>query len=148
MTMSSQLHRYRLEVEDIGDVTVVHFTNKKLLDEQEVQITAEQLFSLVEELGRCKLILNFRNVEYISSALLGKLITLNKKAIQRGGRVVFCGIDPQIYEVFEICGLNRLFDIQRDDDPDDGLAGALSRLIPPKPSDGRGARLQPPSKQE
>jgi len=52
---------------------------KKILDEQNIQIIGEQLFSLIDELGRKKILLNFGNVEYMSSAALGKLITLNKK---------------------------------------------------------------------
>jgi anti-sigma B factor antagonist len=113
--MSSQPRRRRLEVEDIGDVTVVNFTDKKILDEQNIQIIGEQLFSLVDELGRRKLILNFSNVEYLSSAALGKFITLNKKVNSAGGRLVLCNIDPQIYEVFEITKLNKLFNIQKEE---------------------------------
>src|SRR5438034_11511047 len=105
----------RLEVEDIGDVTVVNFTDKKILDEQNIQLIGEQLFRLVDELGRRKPLLNFRNVEYLSSAALGKFITLNKKVNAAGGRLILCGIDPQIYEVFEITKLNKLFNIQKDE---------------------------------
>src|SRR5229473_243917 len=115
VTMTSQPRRRRLEVEDIGDVTVVNFTDRKILDEQNIQIIGEQLFSLVDELGRRKLLLNFGNVEYLSSAALAKLITLNKKLQQVGGRLVLCNIDPQIYEVFEITKLNKLFDIQAEE---------------------------------
>jgi anti-sigma B factor antagonist len=114
-SMSSQPRRRRLEVEDIGEVTVVNFTDKKILDEQNIQIIGEQLFSLVDELGRRKLILNFSNVEYLSSAALGKFITLNKKVNAAGGRLVLCNIDPQIYEVFEITKLNKLFNIQKEE---------------------------------
>src|SRR6202049_3870625 len=114
--MSSQPpRRRRLEVEDIGEVTVVTFTDKKLLDEQNIQVIGEQLFSLVDDLGRHKLLLNFSNVEYLSSAALGQLITLNKKVNAAGGRLVLCNIDPQIYEVFEITKLNKLFNIQKEE---------------------------------
>jgi anti-sigma B factor antagonist len=113
--MSSQSRRRRLEVEDINDVTVVNFTDKKILDEQNIQIIGEQLFSLIDELGRRKLVLNFSNVEYLSSAALGKFITLNKKVNAAGGRLVLCNIDPQIYEVFEITKLNKLFNIQKEE---------------------------------
>jgi len=113
--MSSQPRRRRLEVEDIGEVTVVNFTDKKILDEQNIQIIGEQLFSLIDEHGRRKLILNFSNVEYLSSAALGKFITLNKKVNAAGGRLVLCNIDPQIYEVFEITKLNKLFNIQKEE---------------------------------
>jgi len=113
--MSSQPRRQRLQVEDTGDVTVVHFTDKKILDEQNIQVIGEQLFSLVDELNRRKLLLNFGNVEYLSSAALGKLITLNKKVNAVNGKLVLCNIDPQIYEVFEITKLNKLFNIQKDE---------------------------------
>jgi anti-sigma B factor antagonist len=113
--MSAQPRRRRLEVEDIGDVTVVNFVDRKILDEQNIQIIGEQLFSLVDESGRRKVLLNFHNVEYLSSAALGKLITLNKKINAVGGKLVLCEIDPQIYEVFEITKLDKFFNIQKEE---------------------------------
>jgi anti-sigma B factor antagonist len=113
--MSSQPRRRRLEVEQIGDVTVVNFVDRKILDEQNIQIIGDQLFSLVDQDGLRKLLLNFGNVEYLSSAALGKLITLNKKLQGVGGRLVLCNIDPQIYEVFEITRLDKFFNIQKEE---------------------------------
>src|SRR6266851_6040836 len=113
--MSSQPRRRRLEAEDIGDVTVVSFMDRKILDEPNIQVIGEQLFSLVDESGRKKLLLNFGNVEYMSSAALGKLITLNKKLQAAGGRLILCNIDPQIYEVFEITKLDKFFNIQKEE---------------------------------
>lgn len=113
--MSAQPRRRRLEVEDIGDVTVVNFVDKKILDEPNILAIGEQLFSLVEEVGRRKLLLNFSNVEYLSSAALGKLITLHKKLQQAGGKLVLCNIDAQIFEVFEITRLDKFFNIKRDE---------------------------------
>ena len=113
--MSTQPRRRRLEVEDIGDVTVVNFVDRKILDEQNIQIIGEQLFSLVDEMGRRKLLLNFNNVEYLSSAALGKLITLNKKIQAAGGRMLMCNIAPQIYEVFEITKLDKFFKVVKDE---------------------------------
>jgi anti-sigma B factor antagonist len=113
--MSSQPRRRRLEVEDIGDVTVINFVDRKILDEQNIQIIGEQLFGLVDQEGRRKLLLNFGNVEYLSSAALGKLITLNKKLQAAGGRLILANIDPQIHEVFEITKLDKFFNIQKDE---------------------------------
>ena len=70
--------------------------------------------TLVRE-GLRKLLLNFGNVEYLSSAALGKLITLNKKLQAVGGRLILCNIDPQIYEVFEITKLDKFFNIQKEE---------------------------------
>ena len=113
--MSSQPKRRRLEVEDYGEITVVNFIDKKILDEQNIQKIGEDLFSLVDELGRKKVLLNFSNVEYLSSAALGKFITLNKKVTNAGGKLVMCNINDDIFEVFEITKLNKLFNIQKDE---------------------------------
>ena len=113
--MSTQPRRRRLEVEDIGDVTVINFVDRKILDEQNIQVIGEQLFGLVDQEGKRKLLLNFGNVEYLSSAALGKLITLNKKLQGAGGRLILCNIDPQIYEVFEITKLDKFFNIQKEE---------------------------------
>ena len=113
--MSSLSRRRRLEIEDIGEVTTVSFTDREILDEQQVQAMGEKLFSLAEELGRKKLLLNFRNVKYMSSAALGKLITLRRKVQTAGGQLVLCGIDPQIHEVFTITQLDKQFVIRCDE---------------------------------
>ena len=113
--MTPQPRRRRLEVEDIGDVTVVNFVDKKILDEPAIQVIGEQLFSLVDESGRRKLLLNFHNVDFLSSAALGKLITLNKKLQALGGKLVLCEISPTIYEVFEITKLDKFFTIQKEE---------------------------------
>jgi anti-anti-sigma factor len=112
--------RRRLEIQEIGEVTVVRFVDRKILDESNIQELGQELFQLVEEENRKNLLLDFSNVEFLSSAALGKLITLDKKVKLHGGRLKLSGIRPQIYEVFAITKLNKLFDIK------DGEADALA----------------------
>jgi anti-sigma B factor antagonist len=113
--MSTQPRRRRLECEEIGDVTVVNFVDRKILDEQNIQKIGEDLFKLVDEEGRRKILLNFSNVEYLSSAALGKLITLNRKVQTAKGKLILCAIAPQIYEVFEITRLHQVFKIEKEE---------------------------------
>lgn len=108
--MSTGGHR-RLDIEDLGDVTIARFIDKKILDETNIQIIGNQLFGLVDEDGRQKIVLDFSNVEYLSSAALGKLITLDKKVKAAKGKLRLCSIRPDIYEVFAITKLNKLFTI-------------------------------------
>ncbi|MFK7777436.1 MAG: STAS domain-containing protein [Gimesia sp.] len=103
-------HR-RVDIEEVADVTVAKFIDKKILDEGNIQIIGTQLFGLVDEDGRKKILLDFSNVEYLSSAALGKLITLDKKVKKAKGKLKLCSIRPDIYEVFAITRLNQLFDI-------------------------------------
>jgi len=113
--MTQQPRRRRLEVEDIGDIAVVNFIDKKILDEQNIQMIGEDLFRLVDELGRRKILLNFTNVEFLSSAALGKLITLNRKLQNVRGKLILCGISKEIREVFEITKLDKLFTIHKEE---------------------------------
>jgi anti-sigma B factor antagonist len=117
--MSTQPRQRRLNKEHIDDVTVINFVDKKILDEQNIQTIGEQLTTLVEEENTqrdCKkFLLNFGNVEYLSSAALGKLIALNKKIKGLGGRLMLCNIHPDIREVFEITRLSTFITIQEDE---------------------------------
>jgi anti-sigma B factor antagonist len=108
-----------VEINDEGDVTVVRFLDSKILDETNIAQIGERLFRLVDNDGKKKLVLDFENVEYLSSAALGKLITLDKKAKAQAGRMRLCNIKPGIYEVFAITRLNKVFDIR--DSKEDAL---------------------------
>ena len=120
-TMKMSTGQRRIVVEEIGEVTVASFTDKKILDEANIQVIGDQLFNIVDEDGKTKVVLDFTNVEYLSSAALGKLITLDKKVKAARGKLRLCCIRPEILEVFEITRLNKLFEIC--DSQDDALAG-------------------------
>ena len=105
-----------LKVTQVGDVSVVNFLAKRILDEPTIQAIAEQLFSLVEQDGKTKLLLNFSGVEYMSSAALGKLINLHKKLTALKGKLAMCNVIPQIFEVFAITKLDKIFKIFPDED--------------------------------
>jgi|TARA_B110001454_G_C12431988_1_gene313975 anti-sigma B factor antagonist len=104
----------RIDVSDVGDVSVVQFRDRKILDESNIQEMGQELFELVDQ-NRSKVLLNFMNVEFLSSAALGKLITLDKKIKTATGQLKLSNIRPEIYEVFAITRLNKLFDIHEDE---------------------------------
>ena len=104
-------HR-RIDVSKVGDVTVVKFVDKKILDEAGIQELGAELFGLVEHDNRRSIVLNFTNVEFLSSAALGKLITLDRKVKGVKGRLKMSNIRPEILEVFQITKLNKVFDIR------------------------------------
>lgn len=100
-----------IQVDELGDVVIVQFAEKKIIDELIIQEIASELIGLVEQ-GRKKIILNFSNVEFLSSAALGKLILMDKKAKETGGEVKLCEINSDIYPVFQITKLDVRFDIK------------------------------------
>jgi anti-sigma B factor antagonist len=107
-------HR-RIDVSRVGDVSIVKFLDKKILDETGIQEVGLELFSLVEHDNRKAILLNFADVEFLSSAALGKLITFDRKVKAAKGRLKMCHIRPEILEVFQITKLNKVFDIRGDE---------------------------------
>ncbi|MCR4415255.1 MAG: STAS domain-containing protein [Thermoguttaceae bacterium] len=105
----------RLVINEIGDVTVVHFRDQKIIEDLRIQELGQELYQLVETENRKKLVLNFHSVDFLSSAALGVLIKLDKKVKAKQGRLKLCNIRPEIFEVFKITNLNRVFDIKPDE---------------------------------
>ncbi len=95
-----------------GDIRIIELKDRKILEELQIRQIEERLSELVEAEATPKLLLDFSAVEHLSSAALGVLITLNKQVAEHQGQLVLAGIHPQIYEVFKITRLNRLFSIQ------------------------------------
>ena len=105
----------RLLVQGIGDVTVVNFIESTMLDMQLIQRVSGELYALVETRDRRKLILDFTGVKFLSSQMLGVLITLQKKIRALEGKLVLCALKPEVHKVFKITGLEKLFDFYPDE---------------------------------
>lgn len=104
----------RLVIEQDGGVTRVDFLDRNILEESSIQVIGDQVGALIEANPSPKILLNFENVEHLSSAALGTLITINNAVKRQGGQLRLSNIDPQIYEVFVITKLNKLFQIHDD----------------------------------
>lgn len=101
----------RLRVQTESDVTRVEFIDRNILDEGNIQQIGDEILQIIEQSDRPKLLISFANVEHLSSAALGTLITINTKIRAKDGQLRLTDIDPQIYEVFVITKLNKLFQI-------------------------------------
>lgn len=106
----------RLRVKKQDSVTVVEFIDRNILDEANIQQIGEEITSIVESASAPKLLISFENVDHLSSAALGTLITINNKIKTRSGQLRLANIDPQIFEVFKITKLDRLFQIHETTD--------------------------------
>ncbi len=101
----------RLRIKKVGDVHQVEFIDRNILDEANIQHIGEEILTIVDSRPKPKLLISFTNVDHLSSAALGTLITVNNKVRHAGGQLRLADIDPQIYEVFIITKLNKLFQI-------------------------------------
>lgn len=96
------------------DIRIVEFTSTKILDEANISEIGATLNAMIDESTPPKLLLDFANVDHLSSAALGMLINANNRIKQRNGQLRLANIKAQIYEVFVITKLNKLFQILPD----------------------------------
>ncbi len=95
-----------------GEILVLGFTDSKILDSQRIEQIGKELQEAVPQAIHKKLLLNFRGVSFMSSAMITKLVILNKVCKATGVALKFCDVSPNVMEVFKITKLNKLFDIQ------------------------------------
>jgi anti-sigma B factor antagonist len=100
-----------LSVRKQGDVSVVEIKSRKVLDELQIQQIGERLSEIADENEASKMLIDFTSVEHLSSAALSVLIHVNRQISSNNGQLVLASIQPQIYEVFKITRLDKLFTI-------------------------------------
>ena len=110
----------RISVEYSENATIVAFTDEKILEDNDIYALEASIMSVIEQSGQIKLVLDFRNVRFLSSAVLGLLIKVSKKVYEDNGQLRLCNINPRIYEIFKITRLTKVFDIYKD--TEDALA--------------------------
>ncbi|HEX3598764.1 MAG TPA: STAS domain-containing protein [Lacipirellulaceae bacterium] len=97
-----------------GILTVL-FEDARILDESKLEQLSRDLMEMLDKTTEERVILDFRNVKFMSSSMLGKLIQVNKKAGEFKVKLKFCSIDPEIRQVFKITKLDKVFDIEADE---------------------------------
>ena len=101
----------RLRISDSEGVALIEFVDRNILDEANIQAINEEITAEIQKSDTPRILISFANVDHLSSAALGALITINNKIKEKDGELHLANIDPQIYEVFVITRLNKLFNI-------------------------------------
>ena len=104
----------RLEIEEFGDVAVVCLLDSRVSNPLEIEELGCQLYQVLEFKNCSKLVIDFSLVEFLSSATIGKLISLNRKVKVCKAALRLCNLRPEILSIFHLCNLDRVFDIRED----------------------------------
>ena len=108
--------RPRISVKYLDRAAVIAFTDEKILEEKDIHDIQQSIMSVIDQAEHINLILDFSNVKFLSSAVLGLLLRISKKIYEQEGKLKLCGINPKIYEIFRITKLINIFDICDDVD--------------------------------
>lgn len=72
----------------------------------------DELTTLTESLEKSPrhVVLNFSAVGFINSSNVAKLLRLRKTAMQQQRRLVLCEVNNQVWGIFMVTGLDKIFD--------------------------------------
>ena len=100
-------------VQPIEKFTVVEFKTASLMDPMILEEIGQELYRLVDEEDRRRLILDFEKVQYLSSQAIGIVLTLNKKlSALKNSKFVLCGVGPKLLELLKITRLDRILTVK------------------------------------
>jgi anti-anti-sigma factor len=100
-------------VQQVEKFTVVEFMVPSLLEPAQLQQVADDLYRLIDEQDRRRIVLDFQKVRFVSSQALGIVMAMRKKlAATQHSALVLCGLGPKLLELLKLTGLDRVLTIK------------------------------------
>ena len=102
-----------LHIGTVEKFTVVEFKTSSLMDPVDLQNIGDALYRIVDEEDKRLVIMDFEQVQYISSQAIGIILTMNKKlGSLKGSKLILCGIGPRLLELLKITRLDKILTIK------------------------------------
>lgn len=98
------------------DTLTIRILDERLVDPEQVKRTVDDIMTVLGKTDERQVVLDFSTVQFMASAMLGKLVQFQKKCVEYKAKLKLAGISPDILEVFKITKLNKVFDIQPDEE--------------------------------
>ena len=98
-----------IKVAEHGDIVVVRFGVSHINDEENIEDLGHELFLLPDQFNFQKIVLNMAGVEYITSSVVGKMITLHRKLHRNRGKMVISNLTPGVQDVLDASRLLSYF---------------------------------------
>ena len=99
---------FRVTRRDDGPLTVVY--PQGFLDAHTAPSFEAELRKAIDA-GRVQLVVNCKDLDYISSAGLGVFMGCIEDVRERGGDIKISNLIPKVYHVFELLGFHQLYDL-------------------------------------
>jgi anti-sigma B factor antagonist len=112
-----------VEITSVKNAAIVAFKNPSISNVEEIASVSKQIKGFIEEKRPKEVVVDFDGVKFFSSAVLGLLLDIREKLKTYDGEVVISAINPQLYRVFKITHLDRIFRFFPDKD---NAIGAVS----------------------
>ena len=104
----------KLRLEEVDNIKIATFIEESLEKADRIKLLEDEFAQLAKDKENVCLILDFANVSYISSAVLGKLVMLRNWIIVGNGKLKLAALRRDILDIFKITRLDRFFQIYPD----------------------------------
>jgi anti-anti-sigma factor len=104
-----------LTVRHIDHVTVATLQERSILGTSIVDAIARELYKLPDLYRIREVVLDCTKVQFVASSMLGVLVALQRKVAQIGGRLVLCGVRPELMTIFRMMRLHKSLPIADDE---------------------------------
>ncbi|MHC4265944.1 MAG: STAS domain-containing protein [Planctomycetota bacterium] len=101
----------QIRVEESTDLAYVTLVDENYLEDWQIRDLQEELLPVVDEVKERRIVIDFTNVRFMSSAFLGLLIRVLKRTSEQNGSLELVNIQPSIRKIFKITSLDKVFDI-------------------------------------
>lgn len=98
-----------MEIETEASAVVVVFKSPSMSDVEAITTAAAKIRDFVETNRPRMLVFDFSAVRFFSSQVLGLLLDVRQRLAAYGGQAFVSGINPQLYRVFKITNLDKVF---------------------------------------
>jgi len=102
-----------VDVREEGDVLVATLNKSKIVDEPMFEQIGKELQEVITKAVNGKIVLDFSQVAFMSSGMIGRLVAFNNKCKEAQIKLKLCNVSDNLMEVFRITRLNKVFDIQK-----------------------------------
>lgn len=93
------------------DILIAYFQDVRIIDETRIASLGQEMMELVTSGNHDRIVLNFKNVSFMSSAMIGKLILFGKKCKATKIQLRMCDINENVQEVFDLMKLEKVFQV-------------------------------------
>jgi anti-anti-sigma factor len=104
-----------ISTESKDGILTIYFLTPRLLEHPHLEELAKEVLAQLEKTSEDRVILDFQKVQFMSSAMLGRLVMIHNKCKEYKVQLKVSSIDPEIRKVFKITKLDKLFDIEPDE---------------------------------
>ena len=114
MTDEPSKSRSAYRVYRTDDVVRVEFLEKHVVGHEYVQQLQERLAQVIKRVPQAKVVLDLQQVQYLSSAALGELLSAHKQLRMHDGCMSMAHVGPELLEIIATTRLDAVFQIHTD----------------------------------